>query len=220
MPLASGESSSLAGLTTATLVVVAGGALVGYVIGLLPCAGVFAKAGFSTGAAFVPLYNIVVLLRIVGRPTWWLVLCFVPLVNVVVMIIIMWDLAAAFGKDAAFGIGLILLPWIFMLILWLGSAEHRASRQAARSRASDTPDRAAKTPDGAAKTSGPIGGIIRFVREVVAELKKVVRPTRAEVITYTTTVLAFVAVVMGFVLLIDIGIGKLTFWVFGGSSAG
>ena len=65
------------------------------------------------------------------------------------------------------------------------------------------------------KRVGPIGSVIRFVREVVAELKKVVRPTRAEVITYTSTVLVFVAVVMGFVLLVDLGIGKLTFWVFG-----
>lgn len=70
-------------------------------------------------------------------------------------------------------------------------------------------------PDRSAKPSGPIGKVVRFVREVVAELKKVVRPTRAEVITYTTTVLVFVAVVMGFVVLVDTGVGKLTFWVFG-----
>jgi preprotein translocase subunit SecE len=78
----------------------------------------------------------------------------------------------------------------------------------------------AKRSDGASdrtdkKPSGPIGQVVRFVREVVAELKKVVRPTRAEVITYTSTVLVFVAVVMGFVLVVDLGIGKLTFWVFG-----
>ena len=78
----------------------------------------------------------------------------------------------------------------------------------------------AKRSDGASdrtgkKPAGPIGRVVRFVREVVAELKKVVRPTRAEVITYTSTVLVFVAIVMGFVLGVDFGIGKLTFWVFG-----
>jgi preprotein translocase subunit SecE len=54
-----------------------------------------------------------------------------------------------------------------------------------------------------------------FFRQVVAELKKVVRPTRSELVTYTGVVLAFVAVVMAFVTLVDFGIGKLTFWVFG-----
>lgn len=70
-------------------------------------------------------------------------------------------------------------------------------------------------PDRTGQPSGPVGRVVRFVREVVAELKKVVRPTRAEVITYTSTVLVFVAVVMAFVLGVDLGIGKLTFWVFG-----
>jgi len=58
--------------------------------------------------------------------------------------------------------------------------------------------------------------IALFVRQVIAELKKVVRPTRSELITYTSVVLVFVAVVMAFVTVVDLGIGKLTFWVFGG----
>lgn len=58
--------------------------------------------------------------------------------------------------------------------------------------------------------------IALFVRQVVAELKKVVRPTRSELVTYTGVVLVFVAVVMAFVTVIDLGIGKATFWIFGG----
>ncbi|MBO0899615.1 preprotein translocase subunit SecE [Cellulomonas sp. zg-ZUI222] len=57
--------------------------------------------------------------------------------------------------------------------------------------------------------------IALFVRQVVAELKKVVRPTRHELVTYTGVVLVFVTVVMLFVTLIDLGIGKLTFLIFG-----
>jgi preprotein translocase subunit SecE len=34
-------------------------------------------------------------------------------------------------------------------------------------------------------------------------------------VTYTGVVLAFVAVVMAFVTLVDLGVGRLTFWVFG-----
>jgi preprotein translocase subunit SecE len=80
---------------------------------------------------------------------------------------------------------------------------------------------APRTPDSAAKSSKVerkclFARIALFVRQVVAELKKVVRPTRSELITYTTVVLVFVAVVMAFVTVIDFGLGKLTFWVFGG----
>lgn len=62
---------------------------------------------------------------------------------------------------------------------------------------------------------GFLARIALFFRQVVAELKKVVRPTRSELVTYTGVVLAFVAVVMAFVTLVDLGIGRLTFWVFG-----
>lgn len=63
---------------------------------------------------------------------------------------------------------------------------------------------------------GLFARIALFVRQVVAELKKVVRPTRAELLRYTTVVLVFVAVVMAFVTVIDLGVGTLVGWVFGG----
>ncbi len=63
---------------------------------------------------------------------------------------------------------------------------------------------------------GPFARIALFVRQVVAELKKVVRPTRSELVTYTTVVLVFVGVVMAFVTVVDLGIGRATFWIFGG----
>ena len=63
---------------------------------------------------------------------------------------------------------------------------------------------------------GLFARVALFVRQVVAELKKVVRPTRSELLTYTAVVLVFVAVIMAFVTVVDLGIGQLTFWVFGG----
>nr|WP_230322923.1 preprotein translocase subunit SecE [Cellulomonas hominis] len=66
------------------------------------------------------------------------------------------------------------------------------------------------------KKRGLFARIALFVRQVVAELKKVVRPTRSELVTYTGVVLVFVAVVMAFVTLVDFGIGRATFWIFGG----
>jgi preprotein translocase subunit SecE len=54
-----------------------------------------------------------------------------------------------------------------------------------------------------------------FYRQVVAELRKVVWPTRQQLITYFWVVLVFVLVVMTYVSLLDLGIGKLMFAVFG-----
>ena len=75
---------------------------------------------------------------------------------------------------------------------------------------------APKTARKTAERRGLFARIALFWRQVVAELKKVVRPTRSELITYTGVVLVFVAIIMAFVTVVDLGIGKLTFFVFGG----
>jgi len=88
---------------------------------------VYAKAGQPGWAAIVPIYNLYVLLQIVGRPAWWLILCFVPLVNFVVLILVAIDLAKSFGKGPGFGIGLVLLCPIFYPILGFGSATYQGA---------------------------------------------------------------------------------------------
>ncbi len=67
-----------------------------------------------------------------------------------------------------------------------------------------------------APNAGLFARIALFLRQVVAELKKVVRPTRSELVTYTSVVVVFVLVVMAFVTVLDLIIGRITLWVFGG----
>ena len=55
-----------------------------------------------------------------------------------------------------------------------------------------------------------------FYRQVVAELRKVVWPTQEQLITYFFVVMVFVLVMIGIVAALDLGFGKLVFWVFGG----
>lgn len=57
-----------------------------------------------------------------------------------------------------------------------------------------------------------------FYRQVVAELRKVVWPTREQLITYFVVVMVFVLAMMMYVAALDLGFGKLVFWVFGGGS--
>jgi len=85
----------------------------------------YEKAGKPGWAAIIPIYNIWVLLEIVGRPTWWILLFLIPVVNFVIWIVIALELADVFGKTVPFGIGLILFPEIFYLILGFGSAQYQ-----------------------------------------------------------------------------------------------
>ena len=62
-------------------------------------------------------------------------------------------------------------------------------------------------------------GPILFYRQVVAELRKVVWPTQQQLVTYFFVVMAFVVFMMAIVAGLDLGIGKLIFWVFNGNSS-
>lgn len=85
---------------------------------------IFAKAGEPGWAAIIPIYNIVVLLKIVGRPAWWILLYLIPLVNFVVAILLYDGLSKSFGKGTGFTLGLIFFGPIFILILAFGSARY------------------------------------------------------------------------------------------------
>lgn len=86
---------------------------------------VFTKAGRPGWACLIPIYNTYVMLKIAGKPGWWLVLMFVPLVNIIVAILMIVGLATNFGKGVGFAVGLILLPFIFYPILAFGSAVYQ-----------------------------------------------------------------------------------------------
>jgi len=86
---------------------------------------IYAKAGQPGWAVLIPIYNMVVYLKIVGRPIWWILLLFVPLVNFVVCIVLSNDLSKKFGRGVGFTLGLIFLAPIFYLILAFGDAKYQ-----------------------------------------------------------------------------------------------
>ena len=81
---------------------------------------IFEKAGKPGWAAIIPIYNVIVLLEIVGRPIWWIILLFVPIVNIVIGFMLALDLSRSFGHDLAFALGLFFLGFIFYPILAFG----------------------------------------------------------------------------------------------------
>ncbi len=109
--------------------------LVLYLVFALGAWGAYKKAspqGDPAWAAFVPIYNFIVLLRVAGRPVtcaWFLLLVFIPIVGslalLVVSIIVLNDVSKSFGHGGGFTVGLVLLPVIFWFILWLGKSTYR-----------------------------------------------------------------------------------------------
>lgn len=86
---------------------------------------IFTKAGQPGWACIIPIYNLYVWCKIVGRPWWWILLMLIPFVNFIILIILIIDLAKSFGKGVGFGIGLLLLAVIFFPILGFGSAQYQ-----------------------------------------------------------------------------------------------
>ncbi len=85
---------------------------------------VFAKADQPGWACLLPIYNIIVLLQIAGKPWWWFFLYMIPVVGFIIWILHMIALAESFGKGAGYGIGLFFLPFLFVPLLAFGDAEY------------------------------------------------------------------------------------------------
>ena len=59
---------------------------------------IFTKAGKPGWAILVPIYNIIVMLQIVGKPLWWIIMLLIPGVNAVFAILIIYNLVIKFGQ--------------------------------------------------------------------------------------------------------------------------
>jgi hypothetical protein len=88
---------------------------------------VFSKAGKPGIASIIPIWNIVVMVEMAGKPvSWVLLILLVPCANIYFAIMLVIELAKRFGKSPGFGVGLILLPFIFWPMLAFGSAQYQA----------------------------------------------------------------------------------------------
>lgn len=84
----------------------------------------FEKAGKPGWAAIIPIYNILIMIEIVGKPTIWLLWCLIPCVNFVFVIWLYNLISKSYGKSEGYTIGLIFLPFIFWPILGFGDAKY------------------------------------------------------------------------------------------------
>lgn len=94
------------------------------IISLVAMAKIYAKAGRPGWAVIIPVYGQVVLFDITHGKGWLVITMFIPVVNLVMYFIVCARLAKVFGKGTGFGVGLMLLPIIFIPMLAFGDAEY------------------------------------------------------------------------------------------------
>lgn len=84
----------------------------------------FVKAGQPGWAILVPIYNLIVMVEIAGKPGWWVLMMFIPFANFIFGIMMTMAIARNFGQSDGFGIGMILLPIVFFPILGFGDSRY------------------------------------------------------------------------------------------------
>lgn len=78
---------------------------------------IFKKAGQPGVASIIPIYNIIVMIKLAKLPLWYIILFLIPIVNIYALFEIYIEIAKRFGKSSGFGIGMTLLSVIFVPML-------------------------------------------------------------------------------------------------------
>jgi len=61
----------------------------------------YEAAGRKRWQAAIPVYNAIVLMKIIGRPTWWTLLLFIPIINLIMFPVIWVETLRSFGKRSS-----------------------------------------------------------------------------------------------------------------------
>jgi len=73
----------------------------------------YEAAGRKRWEALVPIYNAIVLMKIIGRPTWWTILLFVPIVNLIMIPVVWVETIRSFGRNSTTDTILVLVTFGF-----------------------------------------------------------------------------------------------------------
>lgn len=85
--------------------------LVIQVIHLLGTWRLYQKAGRKAWEAAIPVYNAVILMKIINRPWWWTILLFIPVVNLIMFPVVWVETIRSFGRNSTTDTLLVLLTF-------------------------------------------------------------------------------------------------------------
>ncbi|QLG44083.1 signal peptidase I [Costertonia aggregata] len=73
----------------------------------------YVKAGRKAWEAAIPIYNAIILMKIIKRPKWWVFLLFLPIINLLMFPVVWVETIRSFGKNS------LLDTWLVILTLGL-----------------------------------------------------------------------------------------------------
>lgn len=87
-------------------------------------------AGRKRWEAAIPVYNAIVLMKIIGRPTWWTVLLFIPIINLIVFPVIWVETLRSFGKRSGLDtfLGIVTFGFYIYYINYTQKLNYNADR--------------------------------------------------------------------------------------------
>jgi signal peptidase I len=59
----------------------------------------YIKAGRQAWEAFIPIYNAIILMKIINRSPWWTILLFLPIINLIMFPVVWVETSRSFGKN-------------------------------------------------------------------------------------------------------------------------
>ena len=90
----------------------------------------YEAAGRKRWEAAVPVYNAIVLMKIIGRPTWWTLLLFIPIINLIMFPVIWTETLRSFGKRSSLDtfLGIITLGFYIYYVNYTQSLNYISDR--------------------------------------------------------------------------------------------
>ena len=71
----------------------------------------YQKAGRQAWEAAIPVYNAVVLMKIINRPWWWTILLFIPIINLIMIPVVWVETIRSFGRNSITDTVLVLITF-------------------------------------------------------------------------------------------------------------
>jgi len=101
----------------------------------------YEAAGRKRWEAAIPVYNAIILMKIIGRPTWWTILLFIPIINLIIFPVIWIETLRSFGKRSGLDtfLGIITLGFYIYYVNYTQKLEYGADRSLSpQNKAADT----------------------------------------------------------------------------------
>ncbi len=90
----------------------------------------YQAAGRKSWEAAIPVYNSIVLMKIINRPTWWTLLLFIPIINLIMFPVVWVETLRTFGKKSTLDtfLGIFSLGFYIYYVNYTQKLEYNANR--------------------------------------------------------------------------------------------